>query len=106
MLVKSEQDEIQSFLGDASNTAGGRAERVLFPESAEEVARRIVETYDKPDVDVHAAISARDSPDFDILLSFSETCRRDMAMEHGTNLGRAGRHCSGARNELRQSLLT
>jgi D-lactate dehydrogenase (cytochrome) len=41
MLVKSEQDEIQSFLGDASNTAGGRAERVLFPESAEEVARAL-----------------------------------------------------------------
>ncbi|HEX7958156.1 MAG TPA: FAD-binding oxidoreductase, partial [Pyrinomonadaceae bacterium] len=39
MLVKSEQDEIQSFLADASNTAGGRAERVLFPESGEEVAR-------------------------------------------------------------------
>ncbi len=28
MLIKSEQDEIQSFLADASNTAGGRAERV------------------------------------------------------------------------------
>src|SRR5438270_9680248 len=41
MLVKSEQDEIQSFLADASNTAGGRAERVLFPESAEEVARAL-----------------------------------------------------------------
>src|SRR5215210_3690084 len=43
MLVKSEQDEIQSFLADASNTAGGRAERVLFPESAEEVARALAE---------------------------------------------------------------
>jgi D-lactate dehydrogenase (cytochrome) len=41
MLVKSEQDEIQSYLTDASNTAGGRAERVLFPESAEEVARAL-----------------------------------------------------------------
>ena len=41
MLIKSEQDEIQSFLADASNTAGGRAERVLFPESAEEVARAL-----------------------------------------------------------------
>ena len=41
MLVKSEQDEIQSFLADASNTAGGRAERVLFPESAEEAARAL-----------------------------------------------------------------
>ncbi|HJQ34642.1 MAG TPA: FAD-binding oxidoreductase [Pyrinomonadaceae bacterium] len=43
MLVKSEQDEIQSFLADASNTAGGRAERVLFPEGAEEVARALAE---------------------------------------------------------------
>jgi D-lactate dehydrogenase (cytochrome) len=43
MLVKSEQDEIQSFLGDASNTGGGRAERVIFPESAEEVARSLAE---------------------------------------------------------------
>ena len=41
MLVKTEQDEIQSFLADASNTAGGRAERVLFPESAGEVARAL-----------------------------------------------------------------
>ncbi|MET0624510.1 MAG: FAD-binding oxidoreductase [Pyrinomonadaceae bacterium] len=43
MLIKSEQDEIQSFLADASNTAGGRAERVLFPESPEEVARALAE---------------------------------------------------------------
>jgi D-lactate dehydrogenase (cytochrome) len=43
MLIKQEQDEIQSFLADASNTAGGRAERVLFPESAEEVARALTE---------------------------------------------------------------
>ncbi|HEX5706230.1 MAG TPA: FAD-binding oxidoreductase [Pyrinomonadaceae bacterium] len=38
MLVKSAQDEIQSYLSDASNLAGGRAERVLVAESAEEVA--------------------------------------------------------------------
>jgi D-lactate dehydrogenase (cytochrome) len=43
MLIKSEQDEIQSFLADASNTAGGRAERVLFPEIPEEVARALAE---------------------------------------------------------------
>jgi D-lactate dehydrogenase (cytochrome) len=41
MIVKSEQDEIQSFLADASNMAGGHAARVLFPESAEEVARAL-----------------------------------------------------------------
>ncbi|MFL6332925.1 MAG: FAD-binding oxidoreductase [Pyrinomonadaceae bacterium] len=43
MLIKQAQDEIQSFLADASNTSGGRAERVLFPESAEEVARALAE---------------------------------------------------------------
>src|SRR3712207_9175969 len=43
MLIKQEQDEIQSFLADASNTAGGRADRVLFPESAEEVARALAQ---------------------------------------------------------------
>ena len=43
MLIKQEQDEIQSFLADASNTAGGRAESVLFPESAQEVARALAD---------------------------------------------------------------
>ena len=38
MFVKSEQDEIQSYLSDASNLAGGRAARVLFPATDEEVA--------------------------------------------------------------------
>jgi D-lactate dehydrogenase (cytochrome) len=37
MLVKSAPDEIQSFLADASNMAGGHAARVFVPESAEEV---------------------------------------------------------------------
>ncbi|HYN84809.1 MAG TPA: FAD-binding oxidoreductase [Pyrinomonadaceae bacterium] len=41
MLVKSNQDEIQSYLSDASNLAGGRAERVMVPESAEEVAEAL-----------------------------------------------------------------
>ncbi|HEY0077300.1 MAG TPA: FAD-binding oxidoreductase [Pyrinomonadaceae bacterium] len=38
MLIKSEQDEIQSFMSDASNLAGGHAAGVVFPESALEVA--------------------------------------------------------------------
>ncbi|HWS52799.1 MAG TPA: FAD-binding oxidoreductase [Pyrinomonadaceae bacterium] len=38
MLIKSDPDGIQSFLGDASNLAGGHASRVVLPESAEEVA--------------------------------------------------------------------
>ncbi len=41
MLIKSNQDEIQSFIGDASNLAGGNASRVLIPESAGEVAEAL-----------------------------------------------------------------
>jgi D-lactate dehydrogenase (cytochrome) len=42
MLIKSNQDEIQSFIGDASNLAGGNASRVLIPETASEVAEALV----------------------------------------------------------------
>ncbi|MDX6288637.1 MAG: hypothetical protein QOH42_436, partial [Blastocatellia bacterium] len=38
MLTKSQPDEIQSFLADSSHVSGGFAERVVFPETAEEVA--------------------------------------------------------------------
>ncbi len=38
MLTKVEPDEIQSFLADSSQVSGGFAERVVFPETAEEVA--------------------------------------------------------------------
>jgi D-lactate dehydrogenase (cytochrome) len=38
MLIKSEPDQIQTFLSDASYLKGGSASCVLFPESAEEVA--------------------------------------------------------------------
>ncbi|MDQ4120361.1 MAG: FAD-binding oxidoreductase [Acidobacteriota bacterium] len=38
MLTKTNQDEIQDFLTDASNLAGGEAERVVFPESREEIS--------------------------------------------------------------------
>jgi D-lactate dehydrogenase (cytochrome) len=41
MLVKSEADEIQSFLSDASNLAGGHASRVVVPETAEEAAEAL-----------------------------------------------------------------
>jgi D-lactate dehydrogenase (cytochrome) len=41
MLVKSDPDELQSFLGDASNLAGGHAARVLLPETAAEVAEAL-----------------------------------------------------------------
>ena len=38
MLTKSQPDEIQSFLSDASYVQGGFAALVVFPESAEGVA--------------------------------------------------------------------
>lgn len=38
MLTKTNPDEIQSFLSDASHMRDGHAERVVFPENAEEVA--------------------------------------------------------------------
>src|ERR687884_83020 len=41
MLVKSEQDEIQSFLADSSNLAGGHAARVIVPENSEEAAEAL-----------------------------------------------------------------
>ena len=41
MIDKSEQDEIQSFLADASNMRGGRVARVILPESAEEAAEAL-----------------------------------------------------------------
>src|SRR5690348_9495935 len=38
MQVKSNPDEIESFLSDASFMRGGHADRVVLPEGAEEVA--------------------------------------------------------------------
>jgi D-lactate dehydrogenase (cytochrome) len=43
MLTKSDPEEIQSFLFDASHMLEGKAERVVFPEEVEEVAA-ILET--------------------------------------------------------------
>ncbi len=37
MLIKTQPDEIQSFLSDASYMREGRADRVVFPESNDEV---------------------------------------------------------------------
>src|SRR5438046_5723627 len=37
MLTKTQPDEIQDFLSDASYLRGGSAERVVFPETAEDV---------------------------------------------------------------------
>ncbi|MFN2530827.1 MAG: FAD-binding oxidoreductase [Pyrinomonadaceae bacterium] len=38
MLIKSDPDTIQSYLGDASHMREGHADRVVFPQNAEEVA--------------------------------------------------------------------
>lgn len=38
MITKSDPDEIQSFLSDASHMRDGRAERVVFPETVADVA--------------------------------------------------------------------
>jgi D-lactate dehydrogenase (cytochrome) len=38
MLIKTEPDEIQSYLSDSSYMQSGHADRVMFPETAEEVA--------------------------------------------------------------------
>src|SRR5688500_10471527 len=43
MLIKSSPDEMQGFLTDASNLAGGHAARVVFPDTAEEVAGALAE---------------------------------------------------------------
>src|SRR5438874_13123788 len=43
MLTKTQTDEIQDFLSDASYLRGGHASRVVFPETAEEVAEILVE---------------------------------------------------------------
>src|SRR5437660_9639103 len=43
MLTKTQPDEIQSFLGDASHMHGGYAARVVFPENAAEVAGLLAE---------------------------------------------------------------
>lgn len=56
MLTKSDPDEIQSFLADASHMRDGHAERVVFPESTEEVAEVLrAATRDKTPVTVSGA---------------------------------------------------
>jgi D-lactate dehydrogenase (cytochrome) len=56
MLIKTQPDEIQDFLSDASHLRGGHADRVVFPESAEEVAAILAEaTRTKTQVTVSGA---------------------------------------------------
>lgn len=56
MLTKSQPDEIQDFLADASYVQGGHATSVVFPESAEEVAEILAQaTRDQTPVTVSGA---------------------------------------------------
>src|SRR5207302_8148536 len=43
MLTKARPDEMQSYLVDASNMSGGHAARVVWPESAAEVAALLLD---------------------------------------------------------------
>ncbi len=56
MLSKTDPDEIQSFLSDASHMREGYAERVVFPESVEDVAEILhAATRDKTPITVSGA---------------------------------------------------
>jgi D-lactate dehydrogenase (cytochrome) len=47
MLVKTNSDELQDYLIDASNLQGGRAEKLFIPETAEEIAEILKEANEK-----------------------------------------------------------
>jgi D-lactate dehydrogenase (cytochrome) len=56
MLTKTQPDEIQSFVEDSSHMRGGFAERVVFPETAGEVAEVLAQaTSDQTQVTVSGA---------------------------------------------------
>ena len=43
MLTRTEPEQIESYLDDSSHMRGGFAERVVFPESGEEVSQILVD---------------------------------------------------------------
>jgi D-lactate dehydrogenase (cytochrome) len=47
MQVKTQTDELQNYLTDASNMQGGRAEKLFIPENAEEIAEIMREANEK-----------------------------------------------------------
>lgn len=56
MLTKTQPDEIQSFLSDASYMRDGYADRIVFPENGEEVAEILAAaTRDRTPVTVSGA---------------------------------------------------
>ena len=59
MLTKTQPDEIQDYLADASYVKGGHASRVVFPESAADVAEILAKaTSDRTPVTVSGAGTA------------------------------------------------
>jgi D-lactate dehydrogenase (cytochrome) len=56
MLTKTQPDEIQGYLSDASYLQGGHAARVVFPETAEDVAQILAEaTRTKTEITISGA---------------------------------------------------
>ena len=46
--------------------------------TADEVMRRILQTYEGPDRDVHVLVKELDQRELDMLQTFSQSCRRDL----------------------------
>ena len=46
MLAKTQLEEIQNYLTDASNMAGGHAEKLFIPESTDEISQILSEAYE------------------------------------------------------------
>jgi D-lactate dehydrogenase (cytochrome) len=47
MIIKTQVDELQNYLTDASNMSGGRAEKLFVPESAAEISEILKEANEK-----------------------------------------------------------
>jgi D-lactate dehydrogenase (cytochrome) len=56
MLIKTQPDEIQDYLADASYVKGGHASRVVFPESTEDISELLVQaTRDRTAITISGA---------------------------------------------------
>src|SRR5512134_2637499 len=47
MLVKTQLEELQNYLTDASNMPGGHAEKLFVPENTDEIVQILHEAYEK-----------------------------------------------------------
>src|SRR5688500_13501247 len=47
MQTKTQIEDLQNYLADASNMSGGHAERLFVPETADDVAEVLREAYEK-----------------------------------------------------------